>query len=210
MPLCLGRALTKASICAFHSRLGSTISLMLGRSKPNTNVSTWLSKSCSAMSARVTASAVAVRATMGTRGRIVRSVESPWYSGRKAGPHCEMQWASSTAIKLTSSLAKALSIRSVMRRSGARYSSLVWPVVTRRQTSTFCSRSWPELMASAPTPARRSACTWSCMSAIRGDTTIVRPLISKAGTWKHNDLPEPVGITVSTWRPASRASTTRS
>ena len=60
-------------------------------------------------------------------------------------------------------------------------------------------------MQSAATPASLSAATWSCISAISGDTTTVSPRMTSAGIWKHSDLPEPVGITVSALRPASRA-----
>ena len=38
-----------------------------------------------------------------------------------------------------------------------------------------------------------------------GETTTVCPTMTSAGTWKHSDLPEPVGITASTLRPASSA-----
>ena len=60
-------------------------------------------------------------------------------------------------------------------------------------------------MPSAVTPASRSAATWSCMSAMSGETTTVSPPATSAGIWKQSDLPEPVGITVRAWRPASRA-----
>ena len=45
-----------------------------------------------------------------------------------------------------------------------------------------------------------SAAMPASLSAKSGDTT-VRPPITSAGTRRHNDLPEPVGITVSTLRP---------
>ena len=53
------------------------------------------------------------------------------------------------------------------------------------------------VMQSAATPASRSAATWSCIKAISGETTTVSPSLTSAGTWKQSDLPEPVGITVS-------------
>jgi len=43
------------------------------------------------------------------------------------------------------------------------------------------------------------------MRAMSGEITIVGPLLSTAGSWKHNDLPEPVARTPSTSRPASIA-----
>src|SRR5471032_1726912 len=44
------------------------------------------------------------------------------------------------------------------------------------------------------------------MSATSGETTTVSPPMISAGTWKHNDFPEPVGITVNTLRPSRTAS----
>ena len=74
----------------------------------------------------------------------------------------------------------------------------------------MASRSFAELMQSAATPASRSADTWSCIRAIKGDTTTVSPSMTRAGIWKQRDLPEPVGITVSAWRPSRSASITAS
>ena len=56
--------------------LASTVSAMFGRSKPCTIVSTRLPKSCNAMSARVTSSAVAVSAMIGILGNTSASFES--------------------------------------------------------------------------------------------------------------------------------------
>ena len=47
-------------------------------------------------------------------------------------------------------------------------------------------------------PRARSTSTWSFISAMSGDTTSVTPPRSPsttAGSWKHSDLPAPVGIT---------------
>ena len=65
-------------------------------------------------------------------------------------------------------------------------------------------------MVSAATPASRSAATWSSINATRGETTTVSPPPTRAGIWKHSDLPEPVGITARTLAPASTAATTGS
>ena len=51
------------------------------------------------MSVRVTLSAVAVRATIGTLGNCSFKTDSWVYSGRKSCPQCEIQWASSMAIR---------------------------------------------------------------------------------------------------------------
>ena len=54
-------------------------------------------------SSRTVAVAVAVSATMGTGGAPSSSRTAPIsrYDGRKSWPHCETQWASSTAIALS-------------------------------------------------------------------------------------------------------------
>ncbi len=94
-----------------------------------------------------------------------------------------MQCASSTAISFTSSFCKAAIIRSVISRSGAMYKIRTSPAATRCQISTFTSREAAELIVSAATPASFSAATWSCISATSGETTIVSPCFTSAGTW---------------------------
>src|SRR5512132_3116281 len=59
-------------------------------------------------------------------------------------------------------------------------------------------------------PRRRRSSTWSFISAMSGETTRVRAGRSTAGSWYPIDLPDPVGITASTSRPASTARTTSS
>ena len=58
------------------------------------------------------------------------------------------------------------------------------------------------LKAMASKPFRSRASVWSFIRAIRGLTTIVEPLSSRAGSWKQRLLPEPVGISTSVSRPA--------
>src|ERR1700679_1303406 len=45
---------------------------------------------------------------------------------------------------------------------------------------------------------------WSCISAIRGETTTAVVPEIPAGSWYHNDLPPPVGITTQASCAASR------
>ena len=52
-------------------------------------------------------------------------------------------------------------------------------------------------------PSSFRAATWSCISAISGDTTTAQPSRSSAGIWKHSDLPPPVGISTSASPPAT-------
>ena len=119
MPLSPSWRPMKFRSCRFQSRFISTESLMLGRSKPSTNCSTSPPNSFSAMSSRVTSSAVAVSAATGTPGKRSLIRHSSSYSGRNAGPHCEMQWASSMAKSVTGSRASDASMRPVISRSGA-------------------------------------------------------------------------------------------
>ena len=70
------------------------------------------------MSSRVTLSAVAVKAPIGTSGKSSRSLESCSYSGRKLWPHWEMQCASSTTNMATGRAWSARSMGSVISRSG--------------------------------------------------------------------------------------------
>ena len=119
MPLSPSWRATKLLSCRLQFRFISTVRRMLGRSKPSTNCATSPPNSCSTMSARVTSSAVAVSATMGVPGNRSRKQQRSAYSGRKAGPHCEMQCASSMAKRRTGNRASASSMRSVISRSGA-------------------------------------------------------------------------------------------
>src|SRR5882724_5588533 len=58
-------------------------------------------------------------------------------------------------------------------------------------------------MRTTATPAALSFVNWSSMSASRGETTIVGPSSTSAGSWYVSDLPLPVGMTASVSRPAS-------
>ena len=142
------------------------------------------------------------------RGRRSCSLASCSYSGRKAGPHWEMQCASSTANmrdrqpgERREHAARSSAARATCRAGRPRPPDAA-------PGRHVVGRVREELMVSAATPASFSAATWSCISATSGETTTVRPPLTRAGTWKQSDLPEPVGITASTWRPASRPSTT--
>jgi len=65
-----------------------------------------------------------------------------------------------------------------------------------------------ELRKAARTPAWRNAATWSCMSAISGETTMPVPARAMEGIWKHKDLPPPVGMSTSASPPRMRVSIT--
>ncbi len=72
---------------------------------------------------------------------------------------------------------------SVTKRSGATYSSCNRPCRSLVITARCSSGDWLELRKSAAIPSSRSAVTWSCISAIRGDTTRPVPSLSMAGIW---------------------------
>jgi hypothetical protein len=109
------------------------------------------------------------------------------YSGRKSWPHWLTQCASSMANRLSSprscrrvELARK---RGVVSRSGAAYSSVMSPRSRRFSTALASSKLRVELRKAASTPASCSAPTWSCISAISGDTTTVTP---KARRWRND------------------------
>lgn len=60
----------------------------------------------------------------------------------------------------------------------------------------------PECTAAAFMPRIRSCETWSFISATSGVMTMHSPSIAITGTWKHIDLPPPVGIRPKVSRPA--------
>ena len=104
MPLCPCGAATKSSSWRLPVVLGLDGELDVRPVEAQHHGLDASAEQLRAMSARVTSSAVAVSAMIGTLGKISRSRDSASYSGRNAGPHCEMQCASSIAIRRTSSL----------------------------------------------------------------------------------------------------------
>ena len=102
-------------------------------------------------------------------------------SGRKSWPHWLTQCASSMA---NSAELAALVQRIELRQEARRRHALRRGVQQRdlaarsiaRSTSGVSSQSSVELRKAASTPASCSAPTWSCISAISGDTTTVTPL----------------------------------
>ena len=120
MPLSPLRAPTKSATCFFQLLFSSTERVRLGRSNPVATETMSPLKMRSSMSARVVGSAVAVRPMIGTPGKRSRKPERAAYSGRNAGPHWEMQCASSMANRLTPMAESARSMGSVISRSGDR------------------------------------------------------------------------------------------
>ena len=80
------------------------------------------------MSRRTRSVAVAVNAaTVGRVGSPAMNSPMPRYEERKSCPHWETQCASSTATSEIGARTAKLRNRSVSKRSGATYSSLIWP-----------------------------------------------------------------------------------
>ena len=113
---------------------------------------------CRRMSSRVCGSAVAVRATSGTPGKRSRSCPSATYSGRKSCPHCEMQCASSTAMRATPGAGTAPSPQPRRARSRRRLAQRRQPLeeaVAHHPLRRHVEQVEPPAMRSAST--RRAA-----------------------------------------------------
>ena len=67
-------------------------------------------------------------------------------------------------------------VRSIIRRSGARYSRSSSPARNCASTRRASSGRRDELRKAARTPAWLSAATWSCISEISGETTMPVPI----------------------------------
>jgi len=50
----------------------------------------------------------------------------------------------------------------------------------------------------------RNSCTWFSINATNGETTKVKPVCNKAGSWKQIDLPPPVGTIIIVSFPANK------
>jgi len=136
------------------------------------------------MSSRTAGVAVAVSA---------RTVGSPsWrmtlprlrYAGRKSWPHCEMQCASSTTNSGIVRSCKIPTKASSSSFSGVTKTIFSWPDAIRAIAANSWSSERVEFSAAvAVTPRSESMSSWSFISAISGETTIVVPSMSSAGSW---------------------------
>ncbi len=132
----------------------------------------------------VSRSAVAVSAMRGTAGNCSCSTESWMYSGRKSWPHCETQCASSMAKSATFTRAQQIEEargqqplrRHIEQLQGA-------PAQLPLDLAHFVEESGWNSSTAAATPICCRAATWSCISAIRGETTMPTPSRSMAGIW---------------------------
>ena len=122
------------------------------------------------------------RASAGRRWRSARcaaragkrscSSDSCRYSGRKSWPHCDTQCASSMANSAIRDCSSSSSMRGMTSRSGATYSRSSSPARSARSAAAACSAhpAWNSGRRRARRAAA-SAATWSCISAISGETT---------------------------------------
>ena len=162
--------------------------------------------SCETMSSRTRRVAVAVNACRAAPEKSSLTCASCRYSGRNSCPHWLMQCASSTATKRTPqvrSRARNPSPPSPTRRSGVTYSSRQRPASRSAYTRRRSSGVIEAFRAPAVTPLATRPSTWSFISEMRGDTTRPTPPpgSTRAGIWKHSDLPPPVGSTTTLSRP---------
>ena len=135
------------------------------------------------MSARTRSVAVAVSAINGISGKRPRNSAICRYSGRKSCPHSLMQCASSIAISPGCHSAKRSNISGSINRSGATYSRRYSPLYRPARRRRAAAAPSVEFKNVADTPASCSASTWSFISAISGETTIVSPPLTRAGNW---------------------------
>lgn len=85
-----------------------------------------------------------------------------------------------------------------------------WWLIEWKPERGFSSLSRSLLMNVPGSFLRCRSDTWSLISALSGDITKAAPGRNTAGTWKQIDLPDPVGLTIRTERPARAAMTTGS
>ena len=139
----------------------------------------WVTMSC-----RTCCVALAVNAAIGQFGKCLRKELSCRYSGRNSCPHSEMQCASSIAKNETGARCKNAIASGRANRSGERYSNRYFAFSTPRSISR-CSAPVSELFSSAAgIPICASCATWSCISAINGETTTtVLSSSNAAGSW---------------------------
>ena len=147
-----------------------------GRSKPVTVMDGVCRPRIETMSRRTRSVAVAVNAaTVGRVGSPAMNSPMPRYEERKSCPHWETQCASSTATSEIGTRTAKLRNRSVSKRSGVTYSSLIWPESACAKTRSCSSGVCVVLMNAAGRPTSFRASTWSRMSEISGEMTMATP-----------------------------------
>ena len=94
-----------------------------------------------------------------------------------------MQWASSTANRdiLTPDSARVNDL--ALNRSGAMYASFSLPAARASNASDCLAQDCELFIMSAGIPRALRASTWSFISAMSGDITMVTPSSSMAGSW---------------------------
>ncbi len=117
----------------------------------------------------------AAGAMRGTAGKRSCSTDSWIYSGRKSWPHCDTQCASSIANRPIRARSSRSRKRGVIRRSGATYSRSSSPSRSARSVAAASAPDSVEFRYAARTPTSCIAATWSCISAISGETTMPAP-----------------------------------
>ena len=183
MPDSFGWSRRICSTCESGELLGTTFRIRFSRLKLETNSCESGMSSWRLMSARTWCVAVAVSAIVTASANFSRTSTSLRYSGLKSWPQSEIQCASSIVRQSTRMPFNSACVRGRNSVSGARYSILTLPERTAEAFSSYSIRSSELLRHTARTPSSLSCETWSCISEINGETTIVRPSNISAGIW---------------------------
>jgi len=128
------------------------------------------------------------------------------YAGLKSCPHCEIQWASSTANNEIGKVFSRSVTIGLRKRSGERYKSLMFPNAHWSKASINSFSFIDPWIDMARMFLLFKAETWSIIKATKGLTTTQMPSCRSAVSWKHNDLPPPVGSTTKVFLPERDAS----
>ena len=152
------------------------------------------------MSFRTLIDAVAVRERTGIPTACFWIVfPSVKYEVLKSCPHSEMQWTSSTTIEVSKfdELMLSMSCRNSFFCicSGERNRNLSRPCLNLEKTLSLSAplTSWDIYSARPSKPNSLSSATWSLTRAVIGQTTREHPRRMRDDSWKHMDLPPPVG-----------------
>ncbi len=183
MPLALLCRARKSAIWRRGWSFGSKRSAMFGRSNECTTTRGRRSNRRSTMSSRVAASAVAVKASVWMLPSTERARAISRYSGLKSCPHWETQWASSMASRRAPISRSRAASPCAKRRSGETNSRRSSLRRRSRQASSASSSLVAELRVAARTPKPHICWTWSRISAISGETTMVSAPSTIAGNW---------------------------
>ena len=165
---CCSRSCFSASSATY-----STSKNILGRSTDSVTTC-GVHRSCLAISCRVCCPAVAVKTSVNGCPSRSRMAPNSRYSGRKSGPHCTIQWASSITNKLSVNCCTRASIVGWANISGDKNKNWIWSSwrkICWRSVKLVCE----VIAATRLNPLIRIRSTWSFINDNKGDTTNTHP-----------------------------------